>query len=270
MRLGSDLGALCGGRTPLAIIGRPRFLACNPRFLAKDENRRRKQKTGSESTLPARYLSDGAGDGNRTRVMSLEGSGSAIELHPHDASAIVPQHRPSRARFPGSFHQIPHKLDGGAGDVRTEGRHADDRPSIPSTSPPVSRQTPARKPCRFKGIDARRHARVGSARGKGAASPRKNPDRPRQRTPQPTELKMLKRCEAVRMLAPPFTRFPEHAAKREALSLGASMRRGRAAALPRESPHWSGRQDSNLRHPAPKAGALPDCATSRRKRQVPV
>ena len=26
---------------------------------------------------------------------------------------------------------------------------------------------------------------------------------------------------------------------------------------------WSGRQDSNLRHPAPKAGALPDCATSR-------
>ena len=51
---------------------------------------------------------------------------------------------------------------------------------------------------------------------------------------------------------------------------GASMRQGRAAALPRESPHWSGRQDSNLRHPAPKAGALPDCATSRRKRQVPV
>ena len=27
---------------------------------------------------------------------------------------------------------------------------------------------------------------------------------------------------------------------------------------------WSGRQDSNLRHPAPKAGALPDCATPRR------
>ncbi len=27
---------------------------------------------------------------------------------------------------------------------------------------------------------------------------------------------------------------------------------------------WSGRQDSNLRHPAPKAGALPNCATSRR------
>ena len=26
---------------------------------------------------------------------------------------------------------------------------------------------------------------------------------------------------------------------------------------------WSGRQDSNLRHPAPKAGALPDCATPR-------
>ena len=27
---------------------------------------------------------------------------------------------------------------------------------------------------------------------------------------------------------------------------------------------WSGRQDLNLRHPAPKAGALPNCATSRR------
>jgi hypothetical protein len=27
---------------------------------------------------------------------------------------------------------------------------------------------------------------------------------------------------------------------------------------------WSGRQDSNLRPPAPKAGALPDCATPRR------
>ena len=26
---------------------------------------------------------------------------------------------------------------------------------------------------------------------------------------------------------------------------------------------WSGRQDLNLRHPAPKAGALPNCATSR-------
>src|SRR5205823_12458973 len=27
---------------------------------------------------------------------------------------------------------------------------------------------------------------------------------------------------------------------------------------------WSGREDSNLRPPAPKAGALPDCATPRR------
>ncbi len=26
---------------------------------------------------------------------------------------------------------------------------------------------------------------------------------------------------------------------------------------------WSGRKDLNLRHPAPKAGALPDCATPR-------
>ena len=26
---------------------------------------------------------------------------------------------------------------------------------------------------------------------------------------------------------------------------------------------WSGRRDSNSRHPAPKAGALPDCATPR-------
>ena len=31
---------------------------------------------------------------------------------------------------------------------------------------------------------------------------------------------------------------------------------------------WSGRQDSNLRHPAPKAGALPDCATPRRSRAL--
>ena len=26
---------------------------------------------------------------------------------------------------------------------------------------------------------------------------------------------------------------------------------------------WSGREDLNLRHPAPKAGALPGCATPR-------
>ena len=31
---------------------------------------------------------------------------------------------------------------------------------------------------------------------------------------------------------------------------------------------WSGRQDSNLRHPAPKAGALPDCATPRPPRDL--
>ena len=29
------------------------------------------------------------------------------------------------------------------------------------------------------------------------------------------------------------------------------------------STKWSGREDSNLRPPAPKAGALPDCATPR-------
>ena len=28
---------------------------------------------------------------------------------------------------------------------------------------------------------------------------------------------------------------------------------------------WSGWRDSNSRHPAPKAGALPDCATPRKK-----
>ncbi len=32
----------------------------------------------------------------------------------------------------------------------------------------------------------------------------------------------------------------------------------------REAVSWSGREDSNLRPPAPKAGALPDCATPRR------
>ena len=28
---------------------------------------------------------------------------------------------------------------------------------------------------------------------------------------------------------------------------------------------WSGRKDSNLRPPGPKPGALPDCATPRKK-----
>src|SRR6185503_10193410 len=32
----------------------------------------------------------------------------------------------------------------------------------------------------------------------------------------------------------------------------------------RASEVWSGREDLNLRHPAPKAGALPGCATPRR------
>jgi 4'-phosphopantetheinyl transferase len=44
---------------------------------------------------------------------------------------------------------------------------------------------------------------------------------------------------------------------------------GYAAAIAwRRSAAWSGRQDSNLRHPAPKAGALPDCATPRRMRAL--
>ena len=30
-----------------------------------------------------------------------------------------------------------------------------------------------------------------------------------------------------------------------------------------QSTHWSGRQDSNLRPPVPKTGALPGCATPR-------
>ena len=38
----------------------------------------------------------------------------------------------------------------------------------------------------------------------------------------------------------------------------------KASVLPlNHTRNWSGRQDSNLRHPAPKAGALPGCATSR-------
>jgi hypothetical protein len=36
-----------------------------------------------------------------------------------------------------------------------------------------------------------------------------------------------------------------------------------------KSPVWSGREDSNLRHPAPKAGALPDCATPRKMKWIP-
>ena len=31
---------------------------------------------------------------------------------------------------------------------------------------------------------------------------------------------------------------------------------------------WSGWRDSNSRHPAPKAGALPDCATPRRRETI--
>ena len=39
---------------------------------------------GKEKPGPKPWLKcGGAGDGNRTRVMSLEGSGSTIELHPH-------------------------------------------------------------------------------------------------------------------------------------------------------------------------------------------
>ena len=34
-------------------------------------------------------------------------------------------------------------------------------------------------------------------------------------------------------------------------------------AQPTRSVVWSGREDLNLRHPAPKAGALPGCATPR-------
>ena len=101
--------------------GLAQSMCCASRRTAPRErrNRRRQQKTGPEACFPTRCLPDGAGDGNRTRVMSLEGSGSAIELHPHDTSAIVPQHRSSCARFPGSFHQISHKPDSRA--VRTEG-----------------------------------------------------------------------------------------------------------------------------------------------------
>lgn len=36
---------------------------------------------------------------------------------------------------------------------------------------------------------------------------------------------------------------------------------------PQDRPHWSGRRDSNPRPPAPKAGALPGCATPRRCRE---
>ena len=43
--------------------------------------------------------------------------------------------------------------------------------------------------------------------------------------------------------------------------------RGKVVAPPEQSPeagqNWSGREDLNLRLPAPKAGALPGCATPR-------
>ena len=34
-------------------------------------------------------LRNGADDGNRTRVKSLEGSGSTIELHPHAKAGMM-------------------------------------------------------------------------------------------------------------------------------------------------------------------------------------
>src|SRR6202011_91869 len=40
-----------------------------------------------------------------------------------------------------------------------------------------------------------------------------------------------------------------------------------ATARPRNRKKWSGREDLNLRPPAPKAGALPGCATPRRRAQ---
>ena len=46
----------------------------------------------------------------------------------------------------------------------------------------------------------------------------------------------------------------------------ALARRGPMTYDPRDRRRkWSGREDSNLRPPAPKAGALPDCATPRRR-----
>jgi hypothetical protein len=45
---------------------------------------------------------------------------------------------------------------------------------------------------------------------------------------------------------------------------GALKKKGNANEAPvRTSLVWSGREDLNLRHPAPKAGALPGCATPR-------
>lgn len=40
------------------------------------------KKNGGQTLSDPQLFFSGAGDGNRTRVMSLEGSGSTIELHP--------------------------------------------------------------------------------------------------------------------------------------------------------------------------------------------
>ena len=49
----------------------------------------------------------GAGDGNRTRMTSLEGWGSTIELRPQDLPAPV---APSRARTPGRPSQVAYRF----------------------------------------------------------------------------------------------------------------------------------------------------------------
>lgn len=42
---------------------------------------------------------DGAGEGNRTLVLSLEGFGSTIELHPHSPDLLLQQSLVERAGF---------------------------------------------------------------------------------------------------------------------------------------------------------------------------
>ena len=50
----------------------------------------------------------------------------------------------------------------------------------------------------------------------------------------------------------------------EPTTFGATIRRSNQLNYTHHTDeNWSGREDSNLRPPAPKAGALPDCATPR-------
>ena len=76
---------------------------------------RRVNENGSDSKKEIRavYLSRGAGDGNRTRVISLEGWGSTIELRPQDmvgTTGFEPATSCSQSRRATKLRHVPKVL----------------------------------------------------------------------------------------------------------------------------------------------------------------